>query len=342
LAGYIISKLKFLGIGHSYWILITITAILKPSFSITKSRNLLRLYGTVFGAVTAYIMLLFITNNTALLLILLGSMILCYSFLRRKYFWAVFFMTIYVFLSFNFLNPGHVNLIFKDRILDTAIAGAICFLAAYFVFPVWEHTQNLDLMRKSAKSSQNYFQTVAGYFTNQSLSIEQYKLRRKEAMINLSNLSDNFQRMISDPKNQQKKLETVHSFVSTSQLLIAYTASLSQYTKNNAQYPEIDFENWSRKINAEITKTQNILNHQPLESESLKTKSIKTHDLVDDLLQKRKSEIDDNILYDLRDQQTTTRLTTLKSIQELLELIYDVAREQRKVVEHYYRINPQS
>jgi len=134
----------------------------------------------------------------------------------------------------------------------------------------------------------------------------------------------------------------VHSFVSTSQLLIAYTASLSQYTKNNAQYPEIDFENWSRKINAEITKTQNILNHQPLESESLKTKSIKTHDLVDDLLQKRKSEIDDNILYDLRDQQTTTRLTTLKSIQELLELIYDVAREQRKVVEHYYRINPQS
>jgi hypothetical protein len=37
--------------------------------------------------------------------------------------------------------------------------------------------------------------------------------------------------MISDPKNQQKKLEVVHQFVATSHLITAYTASLSQYVK---------------------------------------------------------------------------------------------------------------
>ncbi len=338
--GYLVSKLSILGIGHSYWILITITAILKPSFSITKSRNLLRLYGTVVGAVTAYILLYFITNNTVLLAILLSSMILCFSLLRGKYFWAVFFMTIYIFLSFNFLNPGNINLIFKDRILDTAIAGVLCFLVAYFVFPVWEHTQTLELMRKSAKSSQEYFKTVCGYFMQQERDIERYKLKRKEAMINLSNLSDNFQKMISDPKNQQKKMESVHQFVSTSHLLLAYTASLSQYAKNGAAYPEIDFENWNRKIDSEISRTMHILNDE--NHEYKKSKGIEIHDTVGELLQKRKSEIDDNQLYDRRDQQNITRLTTLKSIQELLELIYDVAREQRKVVEKYERTNPQS
>jgi uncharacterized membrane protein YccC len=47
LLGYLFSMFDFLGLGHTYWILITITAILKPAYSITKQRNLLRLYGTL-------------------------------------------------------------------------------------------------------------------------------------------------------------------------------------------------------------------------------------------------------------------------------------------------------
>jgi uncharacterized membrane protein YccC len=63
LLGYLFSLFQFLGIGHTYWILITITAILKPAYSITKQRNLLRLYGTVAGAVIAYGILHFIHIN---------------------------------------------------------------------------------------------------------------------------------------------------------------------------------------------------------------------------------------------------------------------------------------
>jgi len=339
--GYFISKLEFLGIGHSYWILISITAILKPAFSITKSRNMLRLYGTVAGAVNAYIILHFITDNSALLFILFGSMILCFSMLKTRYFWAVLFMTVYIFLSFNFLNPGHIDLIFKDRILDTAIAGIISFLVAYFVFPVWEHTQNPELMKKCAKSSRKYFETtISGIFAKKT-DIQQYKLNRKEALINLANLSDNFQRMISDPKNQQKKLETVHQFVATSHLLIAYTASLSQYSKEKESYPEIDFESWKTKISSELERTSEILENKSLNENPENSHQIIPEDQVENLLLKRKSELDNDGFYDRRDPQKTTRLTTLKNIHEILGLIYDVAREQRKVVENYYKINPQ-
>ncbi|MCQ9638864.1 FUSC family protein [Chryseobacterium sp. WG14] len=336
LLGYLFSMFDFLGLGHTYWILITITAILKPAYSITKQRNLLRLYGTVTGATIAYIILHFIHINGVLFAILLISMIMCFSFLKGRYFWAVLFMTIYVFLSFNFLNPGKVDVIFKDRVVDTAIAGIIAFAVSYIVLPVWEHTQNLDLMKKSAADNLIYFQSVISKFLEGNFDLEDYKVKRKNAIISLANLSDNFQRMISDPKNQQKKLEVVHQFVATSHLVTAYTASLSQYSKSNEQYPEIDAESWSRKIEAEMQQTSALLNGDDI-SEALKMESrLEPEDSsIEDLLMKRKTEIEENEIIDRRDPDKISHLTELKNIHDILELIYDVAKEQRKVIEKY-------
>lgn len=336
LIGYLVSLLPFLVIGHTYWILITIVAILKPAYSITKQRNLLRFYGTVAGAVIAYGLLHFIHINAVLFGILLISMILCFSLLKGKYFWAVLFMTIYVFMSFNFLNPGNVNVIFKDRIVDTFIAGIIAFLVSYIVLPVWEHTQNLDLMKKSAESNLTYFHSVMSKFLNENFDVENYKVKRKNAIISLANLSDNFQRMISDPKNQQKKLEVVHQFVATSHLITAYTASLSQYAKSNQQYPEIDSESWSKKIESEMNQVSAILNGDKI-TETLKMDSRlePEESSIENMLHKRKTELLENEHFDIRDPNKISHLTELKNIHDVLELIYDVAKEQRKVIEKY-------
>ncbi|OWR14897.1 FUSC family protein [Chryseobacterium sp. VAUSW3] len=333
LTGYIISQMEFLGIGHSYWILITIVAIMRPAYSTTKHRNLLRLYGTVAGAVVAYGILHTVHNNTALFTILLLSMILCFSFLKAQYSWAVFFMTIYIFLTFNFLNPGNINNIFRDRILDTAIAGAVAFAVSYFVLPVWEHTQNLDFMKKSSKSNAKYFKAAMDFFKDENIGIQEYKLKRKDAIIDLANLSDNFQRMISDPKNQQKKMEQVHQFVNTAHLITAYIASFSQYSKNAKDYPEIDFDSWNRKISAELLRTGLILEQKKFDVDIVEESRLKPEDSVDQLLEKRKKEISESEIMNRRDPNRITHLTELKNLQEILELIYDVAKEQRKVAE---------
>lgn len=334
LIGYIVSRFEILGIGHSYWILITIIAILKPAYSTTKHRNLLRLFGTIAGGVIAYIILYFVKDPGAILVILLLSMILCFSLLKSKYFWAVLFMTIYIFLSFNFLRPGNVNVIFKDRILDTLIGGAVTFLVAYFILPVWEHTQNLDLMKKSSKSNLDYFRLIMDYFMKKDLHDQDFRMSRKNAIIDLANLSDNFQRMISDPKNQQRKLETVHQFVTTTHLITAYTASLSQYAKSGHDFPEIDFQNWKIKISAELLRTSSLLYQQDLDEQNKFDSRIKPEDHVSDLLEKRKAELESQAISDDR-IFTVSHLTEIKNIKELLELIYDVAKDQRKIIEEY-------
>jgi uncharacterized membrane protein YccC len=347
LVGYLISKLNFLGIGigHSYWILITTLAIMRPAYSTTKHRNLLRFYGTVVGAVLAYLILLVIPQNTILFSILMVSMILCFSFLKANYFWAVLFMTIYIFLTFNFLNPGNVNLIFKDRIIDTIIGGLVAFGASYFIFPVWEHTQNLDLMKKAATSNLKYFNGVMDFFETKSKIIQEYKMKRKDAIIDLANLSDNFQRMISDPKNQQKKLENIHQFVNTSHLITAYIASLSQYSKSTKDYPEIDFESWRRKISAELLRTNLVLEGKKSQQDIIADSNLhlQPEDSVDELLEKRKKEIFENEISNHRDPNRITRLTELINLQEIFELLYDVAKEQRKGAEKLEpEINQQS
>ena len=333
LIGYFISQLSFLHIGHPYWIFITIVAILKPAYATTKHRNLLRLYGTVAGAFVAYGILYFIPYQNVLFVIFLASMILCFAFLKTNYSWAVFFMTIYIFLAFNILNPGNLNVIFKDRILDTIIAGVVAFAISYFVLPVWEHTKKIDFMKKSAESNFNYFSAAMAYFKDHDIGIQDYKLTRKDAVIDLANLSDNFQRMIFDPKHQQKNLEQLHQFVITSHLITAYIASFSQYAEASKEYPEIDFNSWDLKISAELLTTNLLLNQKKTNQKTIQESRIEPEDSVEKLLEKRRKELQETEFFDRRDPTRISHLTKLKNLKEILELIYDAAKEQRKVTE---------
>jgi len=73
-------------------------------------------------------------------------------------------------------------------------------------------------------------------------------------------------------------------------------------------------------------------NHETLKRES----RLEPEDSsIEDLLLKRKTEIEENEVVDRRDPDRISHLTELKNIHDVLELIYDVAKEQRKVIEKY-------
>jgi uncharacterized membrane protein YccC len=132
LIGYALSKISILGINKVYWILITILAIMKPAYSITKRRNILRIYGTLGGGVIGFLIIHFISNPIALLIIFLVSLMLTFSFLKDKYAWAVVFMTIYIFLIFNFVKPGNFMDILSERLKDTQL-----LVLLYSWFLIW-------------------------------------------------------------------------------------------------------------------------------------------------------------------------------------------------------------
>lgn len=330
LLGYGISQLSFLGIGHSYWILIAILAIMRPAYSITKNRNKKRMYGTFFGTLVAYILLLITDDERILLGVFLVSMVLCFALIFKKYSWAIFFMTIYVFIGFDFLNPGNVDVIFRDRLIDTIIAGAISFGVSYWVLPIWEHMHSVDFMKKSAKANLDYFEEIMDNFYQQCSPKEDFDAKRKNAIISLANLSDNFQKMISDPKDKQDKLTIVHQFVNTSHLITAYLASLARHIHSEKTYEEIDWENWKLKISSELKQTLNILHQENLYE--INTQEIVPRNEIEQMIERRKKEIDGKAVFDIRDATHITKLTELKNLAVILELLLDVVKEQKRVI----------
>ena len=331
--GYMISKLPFLHIHKTFWILITILAIMRPAYSITKKRNLLRLYGTFGGALVGLLIIYLVHSQPLQFIIFLISLVLTFSFLKDKYAWSVFFMTIYIFLMFNFMKPGDFTDLLRERIFDTIIAGIIVLSVSFLVLPVWEHQKNRDLMIQYLGANMKYIDAIINMLNQNKIEIQEYKIRRKNAVVSLANLSDNFQRMLSDPKGQQKNLEKVHQFVTTSHLFTAYAASLSQYTQKNKEYKEIDLTAWKNKIDGEMHTTLAILKKEEHSKEKNLYQNLTPEDLVNEMLEKRKEEIDENEFFDIRDPKRISHLTEIKNIRELLELIYNEAKEQRKIAE---------
>ena len=225
--GYLL--LKFLPFGHNYWILLTILVILKPAYSLTKKRNIQRLLGTFIGIIAGALILYFIKNESVLIGIMVFVMIGAYSFMRVNYLPFVALMTVYLLISFYLLKTSDFNRLMIDRLIDTAIGSALAFIATRIIPPKWEKEQMGALIKSSMRANAFYFKYVTESFKNDLMEVAYYKLLRKEAYVALANLSDAFQRMLSEPENKQHKGQEVYNMVVNSHLFLSHTSTLASY-----------------------------------------------------------------------------------------------------------------
>lgn len=332
LVGYIVSL--FFDLGHGYWILLTIVTILKPAFSITKQRNLYRIGGTFVGAISGFLILYFIKDGTALFVIMMLAMIAAYTFMKINYFVACVSITLYVLIWFNFLNHAHIEAVLQDRVIDTFIGSVIAYFISSYVLPVWEHSQINQYLREALVANRKYFDIVAGKFAGKNLEIGQMKLLRKDAIIAMANLSDNFQKMLSEPKKRQKNIEEYHQFVATSHMLTSYIASLSTYAQINQQSDfTMEFEMMIRQIDRQFQAATDVLDgtiHGNLEivRESLP----QNHRLVE-LLASRKKEIKEMGIEQSNQSPARKKLSELKTINGLFELISTITIDEIKILQ---------
>jgi uncharacterized membrane protein YccC len=229
------------------------------------------------------------------------------------------------------LYPGEFPAILKDRVIDTAIGSAIAFTSILFVLPSWERQKITPLMIKMLEEGLKYFTRTAEGFTQEKRSkTHNIHVARKEALVALANLSDAFNRMLSEPKSQQKGIEDIHRFVVLNHMFTSYVASLSGYLKLDLKCRSVEeLRKVVEGIKQDILKAINILNKEPvdLNTDIYKKSLNQLNEQADTLLDQRKSELEQGQL----ETSTIQILYDLKSVTDQFNRIYKVSRDLNKV-----------
>jgi len=318
--------------GRSYWILLTVIVILKPAYSLTRKRNFERLAGTVIGAAIGAALLFLIKDRTAILILMAVAMAGAYSFIRKQYSVSMTLMTLYLLLMFHLLDPNDFTSILKDRIVDTAIGSALAFLFSYLLSPIWEHQQIDDLMDRVLMDNQEYYESVAVVFTGEQVDNAYADVKRKDCWVSLANLSDAFNRMLSEPKSKQKNIRHIHQFVVSNHMLASHIATLAYYSDNlppeyiSADYlPVIKASIISLKNAGAILESKNT--PRPVISETEQNQVNLLGKRVNALMLERQKELEQGQL------ETPTRkaLSVFKSITDQFYFIYKTCMDIEKI-----------
>jgi uncharacterized membrane protein YccC len=128
---------RVLDLPHGYWVPLTVIFVMRPDYGSTFSRGLQRYAGTVIGAVAATVLTVLLDPGDWTLAVLVGifaAVVYATLFAQYAIFTAAMTAMIVFFVAFDGVREWAAV---TDRLLDTAIGGALA-LIAYVVFPTWE------------------------------------------------------------------------------------------------------------------------------------------------------------------------------------------------------------
>ncbi|TDS10981.1 FUSC family protein [Sphingobacterium paludis] len=182
--GALLSDMKY-----TYWILITIIVVARPSYLLTQQRNRQRLLGTLGGVVLG-LTLIFVFPNTYMLLFLIS--LLLFSFLlfnKRYYMVSVFFITAMVIVALHLHEDTWTNVLL-NRVLFTFLGCGLALLGWYLV-PVRHQTNVSPLAGQALEAHREYFDEVNNYVSS-GVKGERFEIRlaRKRAFLALTKFSD--------------------------------------------------------------------------------------------------------------------------------------------------------
>ncbi len=327
--GYGVANL--LELQYSYWVLLTIIVILKPTYSVTRQRNYQRLIGTFVGALGGLALLYLIPTQNGKFAAMIFLMIITYSFMRTKYLVSVIFMTAFIMIFFYLLNSHNFYEIFKSRLIDTTVGSIIAFIAAYVLVPSWEKTQLNTYITSALKTSKKYFETVATTFATGALNDLEYKLSRKEAFIEQANLSGGFTRMMNEPKSKQGDLKKIHQMVVLIYTLNSHIVSLASFARSfKNKYGDEDFHAIKDDITAELDEALLLIAHKEV-AEALHYAPIELKEELDELVSKRRLELQQGLV----DTETRQVLVEFKPVVDQFLFISRIAGDIKKLAKSF-------
>ena len=217
---------RAMGWQRTYWAPMTVAIVLKPDFTTTFSRGVLRLAGTFVGL--AFATALFHVLNPSILaqIALLAFFVYVMRWLGpANYGILAAAVTTLVVLMFAVTGIAPAD-VMAARAINTVTGGAIA-LAAYRLWPTWEQTRIPDMLAQLFDAYRHYFQMIReAYLSPEGNYDDLLDRARQSCRLARSNLEASAARLATEPGVDSGRLTAIASMLANSHRLIHAVMSL--------------------------------------------------------------------------------------------------------------------
>ncbi len=208
---------RSLSLQRTYWIPMTIAIVLKPDFTGTFARGLLRIGGTLAGLVLATALFHFVHVGIGGNIVLMAVFTLLLRLVGTANY-GIFVMAVsglvVLLIAVTGVAPGDV---IAARALNTILGGSFALLA-YAAWPTWERTQTRIALAEMLDAYREYFLAVTAACAGGSVvAIERVRVKGRRAR---SNAVASVERMGGEPGVTSRQVSALnailvhsHSFV---------------------------------------------------------------------------------------------------------------------------------
>lgn len=302
----------FFEIQNTYWILLSIIVIMRPSYGLTKERSKDRIIGTLIGAVIAVGLVLLTQNEIVYAVLALVSLVFAFALVQQNYKSAAALVTISVVFVYSFINPKALEVI-QYRVIDTFIGAIIAVVANYMLLPSWEVFNLKKVLIKALNANKTYLLATQDLYKDPIDKLLAYNLARKEAFLAISQLNAAFQRLTQDPKSKQKEFQLIYEMVTLHQTLISAIASIGNFITQHQTTPaSVEFNMLIDRISNTLQGALDSLEQTSTQENIAKTKTEDAHEKLLNEYKRLADVRDENIK--LGNEELDTE--TLHSLQE--------------------------
>jgi uncharacterized membrane protein YccC len=318
-------------IQNTYWILLTIIVIMRPSYGLTKERSKDRIIGTLIGAGIAVGIVLLTQNVIIYSILAIVSLILAFSLIQQNYKSAAALITISIVFVYSLINPDAFEVI-QYRVVDTIIGSTIAVFSNYAILPSWEAYNLKEVLENALKMNKKYLLAAQALYQDTPKHKLSYHVARKSAFLAISNLNAAFQRLTQDPKSKQKEFQLIYEIVTINQTMISAIASIGNFVTNHkTSPPSEEFNILIKKIADTLQMSLDTLDHTQINKKVTETtvedaeeKLLGNYEqlsnLRDENIKKGKTEIDTETLHGLQEAYLIAKhMIWLKSLSSNLQ-----------------------
>jgi len=241
---------------RSYWLPMTIVLVLKPEFTTTFSRGVLRIIGTIAGLFLATALFQFFpaTITMEIVLIFVFTLLLRWVGPANYGIFGVAVSALVVLLiAITGVSPKEL---IWARGINTAAGGALA-LVAYWVWPTWERTGFSERIAKLLDAYREYFHgLVECYIRGENGDAEDLNGLRLAARRTRSNLEASMDRLSAEPGTTTEDMSQLDALLASSHRLVHAMMSLDA---GWMQTPTVPARPAFRAFAADVEKTLSLL-----------------------------------------------------------------------------------